>query len=186
MEIQPVSFKLHEIDLFTASFRSNFDHQVFPSHPDTMRSVCSLPKSVWHMPHSTTTELGSVCATSLLAYSKTITGGTASRVGSVSEPPRRRRPRREKQRATDRGVRSAQSPAQGSGRAHGSSRRPPFRTKCPPLHGFRLRSIRPFPAHKATVHSSLRRTRGPVGVHRRRPPIASLPIGPLPLHWSPA
>ena len=37
-------------------------------HPDAVRSVRSLAKkSVWQMPQSTTTELGSVCATSLLA-----------------------------------------------------------------------------------------------------------------------
>ena len=44
-------------------------------------------KCVRQMPQSTTTELGSVRVPSLMAQSTPRTGGTASRVASVSEPP---------------------------------------------------------------------------------------------------
>ena len=59
------------------------------------------------------------------------------------------------------------------------SRKLPCRTKCPLLHGFRRCTIRPSPVHSVTVHSSLRRTRGQVGVRRHRLPIECLAIGSL-------
>ena len=50
-----------------------------------------------------------------------ITGSTSSKVGSVPEPPRRRRPRREGSRRWIAGCIRSQSPVLGSGRSPGSA-----------------------------------------------------------------
>ena len=97
--------------------------------PSIHHEIRLSTRKVW-MPHSTTA-LRSVCATSLLAQSAP-TGSTASRVGSVSEP-RLRRPRREGNRLWIAGGIRSQSPVLGSGRSHGSSRRPHF---VPSAHRF--------------------------------------------------